>query len=269
MNDVLARICDQRRADVAEASSTRPLSDLRRLAAGLPPVRSLSGRIGAIRAAGARAFIAEIKRASPSRGVINADVDPADRAARYAAAGVAGISVLTEPHEFLGTDEDLRAARLAAATVPILRKDFTVDPWQIWEARVLGADAVLLLVNVLGEKVAEYLAVAAEAGVEALVETHDAAELDLALRAGATLIGVNARNLRTFATDLGIVESLIGRIPAGRIAVAESGIRGRDDVDRLAEAGAGAFLVGETLMREADPGRLLHEWGAPGGRHDG
>ncbi len=265
MNDVLTRICERRKADVAQASAARPLADLRRQAAGLPPVRSLSGRIGAIRAADARAFIAEIKRASPSRGVINADVDPADRAARYANAGVAGISVLTEPHEFFGTDDDLRAARLAAPSVPLLRKDFTVDPWQVWEARVLGADVVLLLVNVLGEEIADYLAVAAEAGVEALVETHDAAELDLALRAGATLIGVNARNLRTFATDLGIVESLIGQIPAGRIAVAESGIQDREDVDRLARAGAGAFLIGETLMRESDPGRLLREWGAPGG----
>lgn len=265
MNDVLTRICDRRRGDVAALSAARPLSDLQRQAGALPPVRSLSGRIGAIRAAGARAFIAEIKRASPSKGVIDAGVDPADRAARYAAAGVAGISVLTEPHEFLGSDDDLLAARLAAPTVPILRKDFTVDPWQIWEARVLGADAVLLLANVLGERVADFLAVAAEAGVEALVETHDAAELELALRAGATLIGVNARNLRTFATDLGIVERLIGRIPAGRIAVAESGIRDVGDVDRLAAAGAGAFLVGETLMRSDDPGRLLLAWGAPGG----
>lgn len=265
MNDVLVRICDRRRFDVEAARVERPLEELRTTVAALPPVRSLAGRIGVIRASGRRAFITEIKRASPSKGLINPNVDPADRAQRYAAAGAAGISVLTEPHEFLGSDEDLRAARLAAGDTPILRKDFTVDPWQIWESRALGADAILLLVNVLGDRVREFLGVAAEAGVEALVETHDAAELELAIDAGATLIGINARNLRTFETSLDIVESLIGRVPSGRVAIAESGIASLADVERLERAGAQAFLVGETLMRTDDPGRLLASWGAPGG----
>lgn len=264
MNDVLARICARRQDDVAALAAQRPLAELRAAVRDLPPARSLLGAAASARSAGRRAFIAEIKRASPSRGLIDGDVDPGRQAAAYAGAGAVAISVLTEPHEFLGSDDDLRAARAAAPETVLLRKDFTVDPWQIWEARLLGADVILLLVNVLGERLEGLLEVAEAAGLEALVETHDAEELALARQAGARIIGVNARNLRTFETRLEWVEAVIGGIPGDCLAVAESGIHSLADVERLEAAGAGAFLVGEALMRSGDPAATLRDWGAGG-----
>lgn len=260
---VLDRICNRRRQDVAASARERPVEKLKeKIQAASRPVNSLAAAIAAKNTNARRAFIAEIKRASPSAGPIHPNVDVVAQAAAYAAGGATAISVLTEPHEFLGNDADLIAVRAANPKIPILRKDFTVDPYQIWEARALGADVVLLLVNVLGDKLAEFLAVADEAGLEAVVEVHDAAELQLALATPAKLIGINARNLKTFETKLEWVEELLVGMPERCIPIAESGVKTLDDVIRLENAGARAFLVGETLMRSEDPQTMLRQWGA-------
>lgn len=262
MSSILQRICDERRADVAAAKQKRPLEQLRAAAAELAPTRSLKKAIATRRAAGARAVIAEIKRASPSKGPIHPHVDVAVQAAAYVGGGAAGISVLTEPRHFWGSDEDLQAVRRVAPETPILRKDFTVDPYQIWEARLLGADVVLLLVNVLGAQTRHFLDEAKAAGMEALVEVHNEAELEIAIAAQADIIGINARNLNTFETRLEWVEAIIGRVPASVLAVAESGIATREDLERLQRAGAAAFLIGEALMRQPNPAAALAAWGA-------
>lgn len=262
---VLQRLCARRLQDVERARAERPLDDLVGAVRQMPMrpyERSLAEQIRAAGNEGRRAIIAELKRASPSAGLIRDELDVPGRVRAYRDGGAVGFSILTEPHEFLGSDDDLAAARETAPDRPILRKDFVIDEWQLWETRVLGADVALLIVSVLGDRLARFLEVARDAGLEALVETHDDAELDLALESGAELIGINARNLHTFETSLEWVEQRIGRIPADRIAIAESGIRGTDDMNRLAAAGARAFLIGETLMRSDAPGELLRTWGA-------
>lgn len=256
MSDFLAKVTAASLERVAAGKRERPESELRRVAAGLPPVRSL---LAALSAPGRR-FIAEVKRASPSRGDIGAIPDPAALASAYEAGGAAAISVLTEPTHFKGSIEDLRAVR-PRTTLPVLRKDFLVDPWQVWEARAAGADAALLIVAALpGERLREMASAIAEAGLEALVEVHDEAELGIALETGVPLVGVNARNLKTLAVDLATAERLAARIPRGVTGVAESGIRTRADVDRLAAAGFRAFLVGEALVASGDATRTLKEW---------
>jgi indole-3-glycerol phosphate synthase len=203
------------------------------------------------------AVIAEVKKASPSKGVIRADFDPVAVARAYADAGAAAVSVLTEPRFFQGQLAHLAAVR-AAIDLPLLRKDFLFDPYQVVEARAWGADAVLFIVAVLDDALLrDLLAAAADGGLDALVEVHTEAELDRAARAGATLIGVNNRDLRTFVTSLATAERLRPRMPASAIAVAESGIESAADVARLRAAGFEAFLIGESLMRAPDPGAAL------------
>ena len=203
--------------------------------------------------------IAECKRRSPSRGILRADYDPAAHARAYAAAGAAAISVLTEPTFFDGDPSHLTAVR-AAVDVPLLRKDFVVTDYQVLEAAALGADAVLLIVSALDDEALQRLiGVAAAAGLAALVEVHDAGELARALGAGATIVGVNSRNLRTLGVDTSVFDALAPRMPPDVVAVAESGIRTAADVTRLRDAGYHACLVGERLIAEPDPGAALRE----------
>lgn len=225
------------------------------LALGLPPAR---GFAAALRAAPRPAVIAEVKRASPSAGPI-AEADAAAQARAYAGAGAAAISVLTEPRHFGGSLADLRAVH-HAVDLPVLRKDFLLHPAQVVESRVEGADAVLLIAAALpGHELAAMVEAAADVGLDALVEVHTETDLERALEGGAELLGVNARDLETLEVDLDRALALLERVPADRIAVAESGITSRAEVQRAAAAGARAVLVGEALMRAPDPGALLRE----------
>lgn len=244
-------------ADVRRRLERSPLdaSRLMALALGMPPAR---GFAAALRAAATPAVIAEVKRASPSAGLI-AEVDVAAHARAYERAGATAISVLTEPRHFGGSLADLRAAH-HAVSLPVLRKDFLVHPDQVIEARASGADAVLLIAAALSPpEVGVMLATAADLGLGALVEVHTEEELDTALEAGAEVIGVNARDLETLEVDPARALGLLERVPPDRIAVAESGIGTRAQVERAVAAGARAVLVGEALMRASDPGALLRE----------
>jgi indole-3-glycerol phosphate synthase len=213
------------------------------------------------RLGGGPGIIAEIKRASPSKGWINADLDPVATAAAYARAGACAISVLTEGRRFGGSLADLEAVSRAVEDTPVLRKDFVLDEYMIAEARAFGADLVLLMVSVLGDRTAEMLDMAGRHGLEALVEVHDEAELAIALDARARIVGINNRNLKTLAVDLGVSGRILPLIPPGVVKVVESGISSPEEVRRFASLGADAFLVGETLVRSGDPaseiGRLL------------
>jgi indole-3-glycerol phosphate synthase len=244
-------------ADAAQASAARaaslPEAELRAVAAGAPPARGLRA---ALAAAGV-GLIAEVKRRSPSVGPIRPDLDAAALAAAYERGGASAVSVLTEPVHFGGSPADLAAVR-AAVGLPVLRKDFVTSAYQVWEARAWGADAVLLIVAALGRaQLADLLAEAEAAGLDVLVEVHDAAEAASAAAAGATLVGVNARDLRTLEVDLGRFAAIAADLPPGALVVAESGIRERADVEAAAAAGAGAVLVGETLVRADDPARAV------------
>ncbi len=252
MSDVLTRICDIKRADVAERKAARPLADLERAAADAPPTLGFVRAIETTVQQGRFALIAEIKKASPSKGLIRADFDPPALAKAYKAGGATCLSVLTEEPHFQGSDAFLSQAR-GAATLPCLRKDFTLDPYQVVEARVIGADCILLIMAALTDDQAKSLAgLAGDLGLDVLVEVHDEQELDRALRLDAKLIGVNNRNLKTLAIDLSTTEALATRIPDDRLMVSESGLYRHDDLQRMADAGARCFLVGESLMREAD-----------------
>jgi len=217
-----------------------------------------------------RAVIAEIKRVSPARGRLAPHADAASLARVYAGAGAFAISVLTEPDRFGGSLADLIAVR-AAVTVPVLLKDFVVDPYQLWEARVSGADLALLIVALLGGATGDLIREARECGLQPLVEVHDEAELAVALTAGADLVGVNHRDMRTLEVDLAVGDRLLPLIPPGVAAVAASGLRGSDDLERCRRAGADAFLIGEHLVRAPDPGAVLRHLiaGAPVRIHDG
>ena len=252
MSDVLDRICAEKRAHIAHAKMAVPEAALLAGLADAPLVRGFAAALERQLAQGGYGLIAEIKKASPSAGLIRPDFDPATLARAYEAGGAACLSVLTDAPFFQGSDDDLRAAR-AAVSLPVLRKDFILDPYQIAESRRIGADCVLLIMAALSDAAArELAAAAAELGMDVLAEIHDRDELERALRLGVRLIGVNNRNLKTLAVDLATTESLAPEVPADRVVVAESGIRGRGDLDRLAAAGARCFLVGETLMREPD-----------------
>ena len=223
------------------------------------PARGFAAAIARDLAAGRAAVIAEIKRASPSRGVIRADFDAARLARDYADHGATALSVLTDSAFFQGANRDLVEAR-AACALPVLRKDFVIDAYQLFESRALGADAVLLIAAALDDSRLQRLAeLAAELQLDALVEVHDAAELARALRLPAKLIGINNRNLRTFETRLDTTLELLDAIPDDRIVVTESGIAARADVARMRAAGVHAFLVGESLMRAPRPGEKLQE----------
>lgn len=251
---VLDAIVARTRAAVAEERRLRPLGLLRDVAAAAPPARPFAAAVARPDRVN---VIAEHKRRSPSRGAIREDLAPADVARRYEAAGAAALSVLTDESFFGGRLEHLVEAR-AAVGLPVLRKDFVVDPWQVFEARAAGADAVLLIVAALGDaELQDLLAVTDEAGLEALVEVHDRAELDCALAAGARIVGVNNRDLKTLVVTLDTSMALAPTIPDDVVAVAESGIRTGADIRRLRDAGFDAVLIGEHLMSSPDPGAAL------------
>jgi len=252
MSDVLTRICADKRAHVARAKAAVSEAALAVGLATAPPVRPFAAALEQHLAERRYGLIAEIKKASPSAGLIREDFDPAALARAYAAGGATCLSVLTDTPYFQGCDDDLRQARRAVA-LPVLRKDFILDPYQVVESRVIGADCILLILAALSDAAArELTATAAELGLDVLTEVHDSAELDRALRLGGRLIGINNRNLNTLSVDLKTTEQLAPLVPPDRIVVAESGIRTPDDLDRLAAADARVFLVGETLMREPD-----------------
>ncbi len=253
----LERIVRDRHHRVQEARRSLSVKALRDQAGRRAPALDVSSRLAAW-PEDQRAVIAEIKRRSPSKGSIRPGLDAADVGRAYARNGAFAISVLTEPDHFGGSPAHLAAVR-DVVDVPLLFKDFVVDPYQIWEARACGADLVLLIVAALGEQTAEYVALAREAGLEPLVEVHCGPELDVALAAGATVVGVNNRNLKTFTVDKAVGRELLPLIPAGVMAVSESGLRSSADLDGLAHAGAHAFLIGEMLLTAADPGKALAE----------
>ncbi len=244
---ILDRIAEQKRFRLEQRQAAQSFASLRSAAEALaePP----ADFVAALRIPKSLGLIAEIKQASPSQGIIAPDFQPVEQARSYAAAGVQAISVLTEEDFFLGTDEHLRAVHAAVPT-PLLRKDFTIDAWQIYEARLLGASAVLLIVALLDDaQLRDYLALARSLSLAALVEVHTLPELIRAIDCGAQLIGINNRDLKTFHVDLGVTERLAGIIPNDRTIVAESGISSAHDLARVYRAGAHAALIGETLMR--------------------
>lgn len=247
--DILASILARTAETVAHAKAATPLAELERRAADTPTPR---GFARALAAAPGTALIAEHKRASPSAGVIRPDLAPEDVARAYQQGGAACMSVLTDEPFFQGSMDHLRAIR-AAVSLPLLRKDFFIDPYQVAEARAAGADAILVIMAArTDEQARELLQAADHWGLDALVETHDEEEMARAASLGARLIGVNNRNLSTFVTDLGVFEQLAPLAPAGALLVAESGIGSRADAERVARAGAKAVLVGESLMRQRD-----------------
>ncbi len=257
MSDILDRILAVKRDEVAAAQSRVPLGELRASAEAAPPVRAFVDGMRRRIAAGEAAVIAEIKKASPSRGVLRADFRPAGIAASYQRHGAACLSVLTDRQFFQGAPGFLQEAR-AACELPILRKDFLVDPYQLYEARVMGADAVLLIVAALDlPALRDFEAIAASLGMAVLVEVHDRRELDLALQLATPLLGINNRNLRSFAVSLQTTLELLPEIPADRLVVTESGILARADVRLMREHGVHAFLVGEAFMRAEEPGEAL------------
>jgi len=263
-SSILSKILATKAAEVAERSRHLDLDSVAALAAEQPPTRGFSRRLQA-RAATGPAVIAEIKKASPSAGLIREDFQPAEIAARYEWGGAACLSVLTDEDYFQGSDRYLAEAR-AACSLPVLRKDFTIDPWQVHESRVLGADCILLIVAALEPaRLQELHGLAREIGLDVLVEVHDEKELEHALACDAGLIGVNNRDLHRFTTDLGTSERLRPLIPKEKIMVAESGIRCPADVERLRRAGVDAYLVGEAFMRVPDPGAALRELFFAGG----
>jgi indole-3-glycerol phosphate synthase len=252
LRDILATKAEE----VAARKRDRDLATLRAQAADRPAARGFAGRLRQVAAEGP-AVIAEVKKASPSAGVIRADFRPGAIARSYAAAGAACLSVLTDERYFQGSDDFLVAAR-AACALPVLRKDFTVDPWQVYESRVIGADCILLIAAALEPaRLQDLFGLAQDIGLDVLVEVHEETELEHALATGAELIGVNNRDLHRFSTDLAVSERLRPGIPAERIMVTESGIHTTADVARLRAVGIDAFLVGEAFMRAEDPGSAL------------
>jgi indole-3-glycerol phosphate synthase len=249
MADILKRSLETKRGEVASRRAIRSLGDLDRAAAAQTPPR---GFRTALDKAPGYGLIAEIKKASPSKGLIRADFDPAAHAKAYAAGGAACLSVLTDAEYFQGHEDHLVAAR-AACGLPVIRKDFMIDPWQVAEARAIGADAILIIVAALHDgRMAEIEAAAEERGMDVLVEVHDERELDRALNLKSRLIGVNNRDLRDFSVSFDRTYELVGRAPAGCTFVAESGLASHADLVAMAAHGVGCFLVGESLMRQAD-----------------
>ena len=263
MSDILDKILAHKCVEVAAAKRERPLARMREEARAAPAPRDFLGALKAKIARGQAAVIAEIKKASPSKGLLRADFDPAAIAASYGAHGAACLSVLTDREFFQGAPQYLAAAR-NACSLPALRKDFMLDPYQVFESRALGADCILLIAAALDvARMQELEALARELGMAVLVEVHDAAELDSALTLATPLIGINNRNLRTFATRLETTLELLPQIPQGRLVVTESGIRARADVELMRAHGVHAFLTGEAFMRAEDPGAELERMFGP------
>ena len=257
--DILRKILARKAEEITERARRTPLAELKKQLAQAPAPRGFLKAIRSRIATGQPAVIAEIKKASPSKGLLRADFDPAGIAESYERHGATCLSVLTDVDFFQGSDAYLQQAR-AACTLPVLRKDFTMDAYQVYEARVLGADAILLIVAALNDaQLRELAELAAELGMDVLVEVHDAAELERALALPAPLIGITNRDLRTFHTSLETTLDLLGKIPADRVVVTESGIHAPADVARLRARGVNVFLVGEAFMKADDPGGKLQE----------
>jgi len=265
MSDILHKILATKAEEIAAAKRAEPLEALREAAEWMPPARDFVGAIRARIDAGQPAVIAEIKKASPSKGVIRADFHPAEIAASYAAGGATCLSVLTDREYFQGSPEYLKAAR-DACDLPVLRKDFMIDPYQVYEARAMGADCILLIVAALSlAQMRELEDIALGLGMAVLVESHDGDELDLSLQLKTPLIGINNRNLRTFETRLETTIDLMDQIPADRIVVTESGILTPSSVALMRAHEVETFLVGEAFMRADDPGaELARLFASPG-----
>ena len=263
MSDILDKIVAVKREEVAAAIKKMPLAAMREDAESRVLTRDFVGALRAKVAKGQAAVIAEVKKASPSKGVIRADFIPADIAQSYAEGdgqvSAACLSVLTDRPFFQGRIDDLKQAR-ASCALPVLRKDFMIDPWQVYEARAIGADCILLIAAALDDaQMADLEAVALGLDMAVLVEVHDAAELQRALKLKTPLVGINNRNLRTFEVTLDTTLGMLADVPADRLLVTESGIATKDDVQRLRAAGVHSFLVGETFMRADEPGEALAE----------
>ena len=263
MSDILDKIIAVKREEVAAAIKKMPLAAMREDAESRVLTRDFVGALRAKVAKGQAAVIAEVKKASPSKGVIRADFIPADIAQSYAEGdgqvSAACLSVLTDRPFFQGRIDDLKQAR-ASCALPVLRKDFMIDPWQVYESRAIGADCILLIAAVLSDaQMAELEAVAHALDMAVLVEVHDGAELQRALKLKTPLVGINNRNLRTFDVTLDTTLGLLKEVPADRLLITESGIANRADVQRMRDSGVHAFLVGETFMRADEPGEALAE----------
>lgn len=252
MTDILAKIAEYKREDVAGRKAARARADIDAAARLVTPPRGFKAALEAKHAPGKLALIAEIKKASPSKGLIREDFDPPVLAKAYERGGAACLSVLTDGPSFQGADDYLVAAR-AATALPCIRKDFLVDPWQVAESRALGADAILVILAMIDDGLAaDLMSEARRLGMDALVEVNDEAEMARAIALGADLIGINNRDLKTFVVDLAVTERLSAQAPKDALLVTESGVFSRDDVLRMEATGAKAMLVGESLMRQAD-----------------
>jgi len=252
MSDILSQIAAYKRDEVARRKAARGQAEIESLAAAASSPRGFRDALVRAHAPGRLALIAEIKKASPSKGLIRADFDPPDLARAYAEGGAACLSILTDAPSFQGADAYLSAAR-AAVALPCLRKEFLVDPWQVAESRALGADAILVILTMVDDSLAAaLLSEGRRWGMDALVEVHDEAEMARATALGAVLVGVNNRDLRSFVTDLAVTERLAPLAPANALLVTESGVSNAEDMARLERSGAAAMLVGESLMRQAD-----------------
>jgi indole-3-glycerol phosphate synthase len=257
MSDILNTILATKREEIAASKAKLGLDEVKLLAKNQPNSRNFVGAIRKKIATGKAAVIAEIKKASPSKGVIRADFKPAEIAKSYETGGATCLSVLTDLQYFQGSAEYLKQAR-AACSLPVLRKDFMIDPYQVYEARAMGADCILLIAAAIDlAKMRELESIAHELGMSVLVEVHNGEELDLALQLETPLLGINNRNLRTFDVTLDTTLGLLARIPAGKIVVTESGIFTADDVKLMRENNVHTFLVGEAFMRQDDPGAEL------------
>jgi indole-3-glycerol phosphate synthase len=253
---ILDDIVEVKRREVAAGKKATPLDALKSTIEAMPPTRDFRRAL----ASGETAIIAEVKRRSPSRGIIRDDFDPVRIAGEYERNGAAAVSVLTDATFFGGGNRDLTAVK-KAITLPVLRKEFIIDPWQIHEARAIGADAILLIAAVLGEKeLCTYRELAATLGLASLVEVHDREELEAALASGAEIIGINNRNLKTFVTDISTSLAFAPLVPRDRIVVSESGIRSRQEIETLMQAGIRAFLIGETLVAAPEIGVTLRRF---------
>lgn len=257
--DILRKILARKAEEVAARKRALGLEALGQQVAAAPPVRGFQAALRDRLAAGQPAVIAEVKQASPSRGILRADFDPVQIAASYERGGAACLSVLTDIDFFKGSDAYLQQAR-AACSLPVLRKDFIIDPYQVHEARAIGADCILLIVAALDDaRLRELLALAGELGMDVLVEVHDRDELARTLKTDASLVGINNRNLHSFETRLQVTLDLLDQMPDDRLVVTESGIHTREDVALMRAHGVHAFLVGEAFMKAAEPGEKLAE----------